>query len=222
LILTIAASGIGLAQGQPADPGYGPAAALAFAASYRGQTLVPGALHCHPDAKGIPFTDTKNIIPMAPSLWTPAELAADFRARMSGLALRDRKRGIIVMLKTERCCTKEFRACTVTTAALEKRAAPLAAEFLIYGAWIKPRDGDHPPGSLRIETGVDEWKNDAARVYGFEQGPGATLVFINPKDGSTIERTDALRLDLYETEFVAHQGSTPKLDAELQKVLLQL
>ena len=63
------------------------------------------------------------------------ELAADFRERMAGLPEKERKRGIIVMLKTERCCTKEFRACTVTTAALEKRAAPLASEFLIYGAW---------------------------------------------------------------------------------------
>ncbi len=196
-ILLVAAACAGLVRGQPAEPEYGPAAALAFALSYRGQTFVPGVLNCHPDAKGIPFSDTKNIIPMNPSLWTPAELAADFRVRMAALKGTDRKRGIIVMIKTERCCTKEYRACTVTTAALEKRATPLVAEFLIYGAWIKPRDGDNPPGSRRIEQGADEWKNDAAKVYEFEQGPGAKVVIIDPKDGSIIERTDALKLGLY-------------------------
>jgi hypothetical protein len=208
-----------VAQGQEANQEIGPAAALRFALSYRGQGYVPGELHCYPDAQGIPFSDTKNIIPMTGSLWTPAELAADFRLRMAGVAGKDRKRGIIVMLKTERCCTKEFRACTVTTAALEKRASPLVAEFLVYGAWIKPRDGDKPPGSLKIEKGSDAWKNDAAGTYGFEQGPGATLAFINPVDGSMLGRTDAWRMGLYEKEFVANQGRAPKLDAKLEEVL---
>jgi hypothetical protein len=211
-----------LADGQGGDADTGPAAALRFAMSYRGQTYVPGVLHCYPDAEGIPFSDTKNIIPMTGSLWAPEQLAADFRLRMAGLSPGDRKRGIIVMLKTERCCTKAFRACTVTTAALEKRASPLVAEFLIYGAWIKPRDGDNPPGSLKIETGSDAWKNDAAGTYRFEQGPGATLAFIDPADGSMLGRTDALRLGLYEKEFVANQGRAPKLDAKLQEILLLL
>jgi hypothetical protein len=187
--------------------------------SYRGQASVPGVLQCYPDAKGIPLSDTRNIIPMTGSLWTPAELAADFRLRMAAVAPKDRKRGIIVMLKTERCCTKEFRACTVTTAALEKRASPLVAEFLVYGAWIKPRDGDNPPGSLKIEKGSDGWKNDAAGMYGFVQGPGATLAFINPADGSMLGRTDALVMGLYEKEFVANQGRAPKLDKKLEEML---
>jgi hypothetical protein len=208
-----------LAHGQNANPDVGPAAALKFAMSYRGQTFVPGVLHCYPDAEGIPFSDTKNIIPMTGSLWTPAELAADFRLRMAGISEMNQRRGIIVMLKTERCCTKEFRACTVTTAALEKRASPLVAEFLVYGAWIKPRDGDNPPGSLRIEKGNDAWKNDAVGAYGFEQGPGATLAFIDPASGSVLGRTDALRLGLYEKEFVANQGRAPKLDAKLEEML---
>jgi hypothetical protein len=207
------------AHGQEASQDFGPAAALRFEMSYRGQGFVSGVLHCYPDAQGIPLSDTKNIILMTGSLWTPAELAADFRLRMTGVAEKDRKRAIIVMLKTERCCTKEFRACTVTTAALEKRASPLVAEFLVYGAWIKPRDGDKPPGSLRIEKGGDGWKNDAAGTYGFEQGPGATLAFVNPKDGSMLGRTDALRMGLYEKEFVANQGRAPKLDEKLEEVL---
>ena len=98
----------------------------------------------------------------------------------------------------------------------------MAAEFLISGAWIKPRDGDHPPGSFKIETGADAWKNDAAGLYQFEQGQGATLVFLNPADGSRIDRTDALRLGLSEKEFVANQGRTPKLDAKLEQVLARL
>jgi hypothetical protein len=220
LIISAFAAGCAvLARGQDVNQDVGPAAALKFAMSYRGQAYVPGELHCYPDAEGIPFSDTKNIIPMTGSLWTPAELAADFRLRMAGVPERDRKQGIIVMLKTERCCTKVFRGCTVTTAALEKRASPLVTEFLIYGAWIKPRDDDSPPGTLRIEKGVDAWKNDAAGIYGFEQGPGATLAFVNPADGSMLGRTDALRLGLYEKEFVANQGRAPKLDAKLEEML---
>jgi hypothetical protein len=183
--------------------------------AYRGTAYTPSALDWYPDAKGIPFTDTANITPMTGSLWTPAQLIADFQRRMASVRSTDRKKGIIVMLKSERCCTKGFRACTVTTAALEKRSTPLIADFLIYGAWIKPRDGDNPPGSLNIETGADSWKNEAAREYQFMQGPGATLVFINPDDGSKIERTDALELDLFEKPFLANEGRTPKLEAEL-------
>jgi len=221
-IATLSAGTAVPAPNQAVEEKYGPDAALKFALSFRGQRYVAGARNCYPDAKGIPFSDTENIIPMNESLWTPLELATDFTRRMTSLPEKDRKRGIIVILKTERCCTKLFRACTVATAALEKRATPLAAEFLIYGAWIKPRDGDKPPGSLKIETGADAWKNDAVRAYGFEQGPGATLVFINPADASKLERTDALRLGLFEKEFIANGGRTPKLDALLGKVLQEL
>ena len=201
------------------DPAYGPEAALEFSLSYRGDRHVAGTLHCFPDARGIPFADTKNIIPMTASLWTPAELTADFRKRMAQMQPKDRKKGIIVLLKTERCCTKEFRACTVTTAALEKRSTPLAAEFLIYGVWLKPRDHDTPPGSLKIETGVDEWKNDAAGVYDFVQGPGATLAFIDPIRGVIIDHTNASRLGLYERAFLSNAGKTPLLHDKLREEL---
>ncbi len=141
--------------GQDINPDTGPTAALIFATTYRGHTYVPGAFHCYPEAKGIPFSDTENIVPMTESLWLPAELAADFELRTVTALEENCKRGIIVMLKTERCCTTEFRACTVTTAALEKHASPLDAQFLVYGAWIMPRDGDNPPGRLKIEKGRD-------------------------------------------------------------------
>ena len=128
----------------------------------------------------------------------------------------------IVLLKTERCAPKQFRGCTVTTAALEKRATPLAAEFEIYGVLLKPRDNDNPPGTLKIETGLDAWKNDAAGEYHFEQGPGATLAFLDPSDGSTIDRTNALRLELSEQAFTRQQGSVPKLHTKLAEVLAKL
>lgn len=204
----------------PAEP-YGPAAAIAFARGFRGEVYKANTLHCWPDAKGVPFADCEHIIPMTANLWTPRQIAADFQRRMAALSPAERKRGIVVLLKTERCATKSLRACTVTTSALEKRATPLAAEFAIYGLLLLPRDKDDPPGSLKIETGLDAWKNDAAGEYQFKQGPGATLAFLRP-DGTLIERSDAMALGLTESEFLEEQGRTPKLHAKLESVLARL
>lgn len=202
--------------------GEGPAAALAFARSFRGEVYTANTLHCWPDAQGVPFAECPHIIPMQANLWTPRQIVADFQRRMAELPVGERKKGIIVMLKTERCATKEMRACTVTTSALEKRSTPLVSEFAIYGLLIKPRDGDDPPGSLKIETGVDAWKNEAAGEYHFKQGPGATLVFLDPREGSLIERTDALELRLTEVDFIKNEGRTPQLHAKLESVLARL
>jgi hypothetical protein len=201
---------------------YGPGAALAFARGYRGEVYKPNELLCYPDAIGVPFADCENIIPMAANLWTPKELSADFRRRMEALPLGERAKGIIVLLKTERCAPKILRACTTTTAALEKRATPLAAEFLIYGVLLKPRDRDNPPGTLKIESGLDAWKNEAAGEYLFKQGPGATLAFLDPADGSLIERTNAVALRLTGENFQQNAGRTPELDAKLQDILTRL
>ena len=200
---------------------YGPAAAMTFARSFRGEVYKENTLHCWPDAKGVPFADCENIIPMTANLWTPKQIAADFARRMAALPPAERKKGIIVMLKTERCATKSLRACTVTTSALEKRATPLAEEFAIYGLLLLPRDKDDPPGSLKIETGVDAWKNYAAGEYKFKQGPGATLAFLQ-SDGSLIERTDAVSLRLTESDFLKNKGETPKLHAKLKEILAKL
>ncbi|ATC65271.1 hypothetical protein CMV30_15675 [Nibricoccus aquaticus] len=159
---------------------------------------------------------------MTAVLWTPAQMRADFERRMNSLPAHERKKGIIVVLKTERCSTKALRACTVTTAALEKRSTPLAAEFAIYGLLLKPRDNDHPAGSLIIETGLDAWKNDAAGKYDFKQGPGATLVFLNPADGTILDQTDAVALSLFEREFIRNTGTTPRLHTLLEKILAQI
>jgi hypothetical protein len=201
---------------------YGPAEALKFELRYKGSCCKQGALHCYPGAKGVPFADCANIIPMTASLWTPRELCADFQRRMSTVPKGRRKKGIIVVLKTERCATKVSRACTITTAALEKRSTPLVGEFLIYGVRIKPRDGDIPPGSLAIEKGADAWKNRAVREYHFLQGPGATLVFLNPQTGSKIATSNAAALELLEPIFLKDRGRTPKLNRLLHDVLSEI
>jgi hypothetical protein len=205
-----------------ADPAYGPAAALAMDHAYRGSCCEPGVLHCFPGAHAVPITDCANIIPMTATMWTPGELCADFRRRMAALPASQRKQGIIVMLKTERCATKASRACTITTAALEKRSTPLVSDFLVYAVQLKPRDNDDPPGSLPIETGADAWKNRAAGEYRFEQGPGATLVVLDPSFGATIVRTNAARLDLLEWDFVKNHGRTPGLEKILREALATL
>jgi hypothetical protein len=198
----------------------GPEAAMAFARSFRGDREVPKELHCYPAAVGVPWEECEHIIPMTAGRWTPEQLSADFQRRMAGLPAAERKRGIVVILKTERCATKWLRACTVTTAAFEKRSTPLAGEFLVYGVLLKPRDDDGKiPGSAEIETGAAAWKNDAARLYRFEQGPGAAIVFLDPKDGSEIAHTDAVALELFERPFVRDAGRTPVLHAKLVEVL---
>jgi hypothetical protein len=201
---------------------YGPAAALAFARSYRGEVHEPAKELCYPGAVGVPFADCENIVPMSATLWTPHQLTADFTERMAKLPAAERKKGVIVLLKTERCAPKAMRACTTTTAALEKRATPLAGEFLIYGVLLKPRDRDVPAGSLKIETGADAWKNDAAGEYGFKQGPGATLAFIDPASGALFDRSNAVLLDLTDVDFEASGGATPRLHAKLAEILERL
>lgn len=218
------ALGTALLRGDPAAMAgndYGPAAALEFARSYRGEVYQPDTLTCYPQARGVPFADCANIIPMQANLWTPHQLVADFRRRMESLPPAERKRGIIVLLKTERCATKEMRGCTVTTAALEKRSTPLVGEFLVYGVLLKPRDGDRPPGSRPIETGEDAWKNEAAGEYLFHQGPAATLAFIDPNtdSGRMFDHTDAARLQLTEGDFNRFGGRTPELESKLEEVL---
>ncbi len=200
----------------------GPAAALSFAEGYRGDLCRPGERYCYPHARGIPFADTKNIIQMDSALWRPKEISADFRRRMGSLAPSERKSGIVVILKTERCATKIARLCSVTTAAFEKEATPLVHRFAVYGLQLKPRDGDSPPGSLPIETGAEACKNEAAGIYRFVQGPGATIVVLNPVDGSEVAHSDAMKLRLFENDFISLGGRTPQLEKFLAEALQKL
>jgi hypothetical protein len=197
-------------------PKYGPASALEFSLRFRGASYDPGEEVCYPEAKGIPLSDLENIIPMSAQLWTPQQLAEDFRER----AKRDpRKKGILVLLKTERCAINKFRLCTVATAAIEKRSTPLLEEFVAYGVWLLPRDDDNPSGSSEIESGENAWKNEAAGLYNFKQGPGATIALIDPIGAKILKITDAVKLRLYEKDFIKNEGRTPLLESELRKVL---
>jgi hypothetical protein len=227
LFILLAASSLTASEkadaGTISDEDIGPEAAVRFEARYRGEVCDPRVLNCYPEAKGIPFAETRNIVQMHSSLWTPAEIVADFKRKHLGDLPQDaRKKGIIVVLKTERCATKVMRLCSVTTAALEKQSTPLIREFAIYGLQLKPRDHDDPPGSLAIEKGSDSWKNEAAREYGFRQGPGATIVVLGPVNGAKIGSTDAYRLHLYEKEFIERKGRTPELEDFLRSVLRKL
>jgi hypothetical protein len=156
---------------------YGPQAVLEYERRFRGELCVPDAIQCYPKAKPIEFATTQNIRPLRRDLWTPEAIATDFARRSANDPASARKRGIIVVLKTERCATKQARFCSTTTAVLEKRSTPLLEQFEIYGLELKPRDDDNPPGSKLIETGEDAWKNDAVREYGFLQGLGRRLFF---------------------------------------------
>jgi len=218
-------SGPALAIGPPTGPtddAYGPQAVIDFSRRYRGGLCRPGALVQYPAAQGIPWADTRNIIPMTAELWTPAQLSADFQRRTAGLAGPERKVGILVLLKTERCAVKAVRYCSTTTAALEKRSTPLVGQFVIYGVQLLPRDQDDPPGSRAVETGTDAWKNAAAGEYRFRQGPGATLVFLRPSDGARLDSSDAYRLGLDEPQLLRDHGRTPQLEDELMRVLRML
>jgi len=221
-LAVVASASISWSQEASQNEKYGPNAAVAFELAHRGSVEHSGELLCYPEARGIAWSETEHFVEMTSSLWTPESIVADFNRRMAQLPPAERKRGILVVLKTERCAPKWLRACTVTTAALEKRSTPLAAEFQLYGVWLKPRDNDVPAGSLKIETGADAWKNDAAGQFHFQQGPGATLAFLNPHTGATILRTDATKVDLFEKPFLAAHGQTPKLHQLLADVLRQL
>lgn len=183
---------------------------------------MPDVQYCYPDARGIPFSETKHIIPLDADLWRPVDIAADFTRRMETLPAAERKKGIVVIVKTERCATKMARLCSIKTAVFEKAATPLVHSFALYGLQLKPRDGDSPPGSKKIEIGLDDWKNEAAGVYRFVQGPGATIVVLDPADGSEVAHTDAIAMHLYEAEFAALNGRTPYLEEFLSAALRTL
>ncbi len=184
----------------------GPAAALAFERGYRGAQI--GGYY--PDAKPIPFKDTKNIVPMNESLWSTVDLMADFRKNKTA-----EQKAILVVVKTEFCCTNTYRPCAVTTAALEKRSTPELKKFRIYGAWVKNPKADQ---SVAAKTGKAAWDAKVIKEYGFQQGPGATLVFIHPTSATHV-RTDAGLLKLDMSDFEANKGAAPLLAAKIAEVL---
>lgn len=194
----------------------GPAAALAFEAKYRGRKASgQGPLEegLYPDARPIPFTDTPNIIPMHAGLWTRRHLIDDFN--------KNKKAGeeaIVAIIKTELCVKNKFRACSVATAALEKRAAPLLKKFRVYGAWI------NNPASLPAGAGDKEkeakaqWDERVAVEYDFSDGPGAKILILDPVSDAG-GHSNAAQLQLTLEPFEASGGQAPRLEKALDMAL---
>ena len=184
----------------------GPAAALAFDKSYRdpqGNT---------DKDKPIPFSDTKHIILMNKDLWSQKQIIEDFKKNKT-----EGQVAIAVIVKTEYCCDNEYRACAVTTAAFEKFSAPEIKKLRVYGAWIKNDAACSVPG-LDSRQAKTNWDSAVIREYAFQQGPGATIMFIDPGTGKTV-RTDAQKMGLYQTVFDKANGETPILQKKIEDVL---
>lgn len=201
-------------------PVEGPAAAMAFERATRGVSVNPNSTRMpystdpsrmrYPDSQPAAVTGLRNIVPMTPELWTPAQLLADFQKNRTPEQV-----GVIVFMKTEYCHQNMFRGCAVATAALEKRSTPLLRRFRVYGAWIEYLNPD------RKAKGEDygDWLDQAADFYAFQQGPGSNLFILLPGDAAPRLRSDAQRLGLSLAEFERDQGRTPALEAWLQAVL---
>lgn len=162
------------------------------------------------DAKPIPLEGLKNVTPMSPKLWKPADLLKDFEAGRG-----DGQEAVLVMVKTEFCHANEYRLCAVATAALEKVSTPEIRKFKVYGAWIrgKPRAGGW--GGGREERDFDE---EVALAYRFEQGPGAKLVVLYPGVDRPFEAS-AADLGLTVAELEKNKGETPRLERFLKEAL---
>ncbi|MBI3552150.1 MAG: hypothetical protein HY077_06500 [Elusimicrobia bacterium] len=202
----------------PAKDEEGPAAALAFEKKYRGEKNPKGGVgmsqeELYPDAKPVPFSDTKNIVQMNDSLWSRDQIVADFK--------KNHKEGevaAIVLVKTEFCCTNFYRPCAVTTAVFEKRAASDLKKFRVYGAWVRNPKALPKDATVAQKKAKTAWDEKVMDEYDFEQGPGATIVFINPKDGKAI-KTDASQMQLFMEPFDKEGGKVPVLEKALAKVL---
>lgn len=204
------------APGTPANEEEGPKAALAFEMKYRGRKAAgQGPLDegLYPDARPIPFSETPRIIPMRASLWTRQHLIDDFNK-----SKRPGEEAIIVIVKTELCVKNKFRACSVATAALEKRSTPLLRKFRVYGAWI------NNPASLPAGASEDEkkaktqWDERVALEHDFSDGPGAKLLILDPLSGAG-GHTNAAQLQLTLDLFETNAGQTPRLDKALEMAL---
>lgn len=198
--------------GPAQSEGEGPIAALNFERSTRGPKGTSGR-YSYPEARPVSFAETAHIVPMSESLWTMKQVVDDFNKNRTPEQV-----AAIIVVKTEFCCTNRFRGCAVVTAAMEKYATPKLKKFRIYGAWIKNPKA-YPAGADSEAIAAKEaWDADVEAEYGFEQGPGATIVFLDPATGTAL-RTDAVKMELYMDKFEERQGQTPMLDAAIDKAL---
>lgn len=198
----------------------GPDAALAFEKKYRGKDNKAGWGQTQEgrfESTPVSFYETdandpiaQNIIPMTTKLWTPKELIEDFKKNKTA-----EQEAILVIVKTEYCCTNRYRPCAVATASIEKRSTAELKKFRVYGAWVK--------NEKALPKGMDPkakaaWDDKVIDTYKFEQGPGATLDMIDPASGR-MSHTDAVQMELYLPDFETRGGKTEKLEATLKAFL---
>lgn len=176
----------------------GPHAALEFEKSRRDANNLN-------DSKPIRLDDCENITELTKELWSKKDVLTHFKKHRTPDEV-----GVIVIVKTEYCCTGS-RLCAVTTASLEKKSTPLVGRFRIYAGWIKDNP-DHDPDEW------SEWERDVIREYDFIQGPGARLVVMVPTfDGKMYQWfSTATKLQLNEHYFDRREGKTPELESFLQ------
>lgn len=193
----------------------GPAAALLLERGYRGK--LQGTLDepYFPSGRPIPFKEMKNIKPLTRTLWSRPDVEADFVAYRESLRGEDPKaagqlKGIMVIVKTERC-QQRFRSCATATAALEKQSSSLLKHFRIYGAWIESNP-DHRGSDWK------EWEQQVIHEYDFKLGPGPKIWIFFPGQEKKYE-ADAKQLDLYLDPFEKRKGKTPMLEQFLVETL---
>ena len=178
----------------------GPAAALAFEKSFREKD--------RRKSKPVRFEDCQNITPLTTEMWSTEHVLCDFEVNRTPEQI-----GVIVILKTEYCC-KGTRLCAVTTAVMEKKGSPLVGQFRIYAAWIK----NNPD-----QKGDDwkEWHQKMIDEYEFEQGPGARVVAIVPKESGDpmISKSNATKLGFSRKTFEKNKGYAPKFDQFLKSAI---
>ena len=173
-----------------------PTPAFAFDATYREKGRAP-----------IPPSDLQRVTQMTPDLWRTDDLIAHFRRHATA-----EQRAIAVVIKTEYCCGNAHRPCAITTAVMEKGQPQLKP----YIAWIK-----HADATLADPTARDKkaaWDKQLIDAYDFRQGPGATIVLIDPKTGRRL-RTDAAEMKLTRWHFDVSRGQTPTLDAVVKRFI---
>lgn len=161
------------------------------------------------DARPIGFGDVQRIVRMDESRWKPEDLIAYYKRHKT-----PKQRGILVMVKTELCCDNGYRGCAVATSVLEKTHP----ELMVFMAWVK--------NEAALEHGQDQarkaaWDQRVIDAYGFVQGPGARLVFLDPRSGAQIG-TDAQEMKLYQSAFAEHRGTTPTFDRFAERALRRI
>ena len=192
-----------------------PAAALRYERKHRGQMKGTVPNQYFPNAKPIPFKQTRNIKPVTQIMWSQKHVEADFVAHRDHLRNKNPKaaehlKGVLVIVKTE-MCHQRTRICATTTAALEKGSTDLLRHFRIYGAWIKANP-DHRGPAWKA------WEKRVIRAYDFKQGPSAKIVVFFPGRDKRYE-IDAQKLKLYTGPFEQTHGKAPLLDKFLRDAL---